>query len=220
MVFLAADDHFPVYLPLFIIDAATLVDSTRCRGAHERYDHAAVALRASARRWWRGLLGLLETIPASPGRAAGTHGKPRQPRGTTRDVGLARRDAPRHIQSTRAEGLRPAAFSPDPQSQSDGAIRHKWSEWVLCFHADVNTVSQRQAYNKWMTDETERLAFTARHPAIARRITVYTEAMPMAIALDIEAAADGADRTTQLYAGLINHLAHRPERQRSAEWKL
>ena len=49
---------------------------------------AAVALRASARRWWCGLFGLLETIPASPGRAAGTHGKPRQPRGTTRDVGV------------------------------------------------------------------------------------------------------------------------------------
>ena len=60
--------------------------TARCRGAHERY--ATVALRASARRWWRGLLGLLETIPASPGRAAGTHGKPRQPRGTTRDVGV------------------------------------------------------------------------------------------------------------------------------------
>ena len=110
------------------------------------------------------------------------------------------------IQSTRAEGLRPAAFSPDPQSQSDGAIRHKWSEWVLCFHADVSTVSQRQAYNKWMTDETERLAFTARHPAIARRITVYSDAMPAAISLDTEAAAGGADRTTQLYASLIDHL--------------
>jgi hypothetical protein len=110
------------------------------------------------------------------------------------------------IQSTRAEGLRPAAFSPDPQSQSDGAIRHKWSEWVLCFHADVDTVSQRQAYNKWMTDGAERLAFTARHPAIARRITVYSDAMPAAISLDTEAAAGGADRTTQLYASLIDHL--------------
>ena len=110
------------------------------------------------------------------------------------------------IQSTRAERLRPVAFSPDPQSQSDGAIRQKWSEWVLCFHADANIVSQMQAFNKWTTDETERLAFTARHPAIARRITIYTEAMPAAIALDIEAAADGADRTTQLYASLINHL--------------
>jgi hypothetical protein len=110
------------------------------------------------------------------------------------------------LQSTRAERLRPATFSPDPQSQSDGAIRQKWSEWVLCYHADASTVSQMQALNKWTTDETERLTFTARHPAIARRITVYIEAMPMAIALDIEAAADGADRTTQLYTSLIDHL--------------
>ena len=57
--------------------------TARCRGAHERY--AAVALRASARRWWRGLFGLLETIPASPGellKRTGSHGSRVAPHAT------------------------------------------------------------------------------------------------------------------------------------------
>ena len=46
----------------------------RAHNPHE--SHAAVARRASARHWRHGLFGLLETAPASPGRAAGAHGKP------------------------------------------------------------------------------------------------------------------------------------------------